>query len=98
MCCRAITRLLAADSQTECRPQDTCSGMARCGLIRASRMARSLRFEVALLLVLVAGCTAAPAAFPAQPVTAAQAPAPTSVPPPAPTLAPTATLAAASAD
>ncbi|HLZ31344.1 MAG TPA: N-acetylmuramoyl-L-alanine amidase [Chloroflexota bacterium] len=46
-------------------------------------MARSLRFGGALLLVLVVGCSVAPATLPAQPVTAAQVAPPT--PEPAPT-------------
>jgi hypothetical protein len=45
-----------------------------------------LRFGRALLLVLVAGCSAAPATLPAQPATAAQVLAPTPAPAPVPTL------------
>jgi hypothetical protein len=52
------------------------------------RMARSLRFGRALLLVLVAGCSAAPPTHPAPPATAAQTVAPTAS-------APTATAVAA---
>src|SRR5450755_4504816 len=95
MCFRAVTSLLetAADSV----PGTTyvrCHPRMRLNLTQMAG-SRSCRFGATLLLVLVAGCSAAPAALLAQPATAAQVVPPTPEPTatertaPTPTVAPT---------
>src|SRR6266849_6662024 len=85
--------VVAARNKRTARPAATFvrdRGRIRLNLIG---MARSLRFGGSLLLVLVVGCSVAPATLPAQPATAAQVVAPTPEPTATEAPAPIATVA-----